>query len=236
METKKNYKYFTQNGLSALSIVGIVLIVLGIFVMFLQIKGLEIMIFIAAIACFVLSASGKAKETDINYQVSEKIKDLEERAMIRYEVYEKDFLRIVNPAKLHGYDYITEGVYFRHGADGKNRTSAYNGIQIFYTDKKLYVHGRRFSLLDNAEDSEFGDSWRYIDLDHAGFEEREMELPKNRKVTYQVFKIVDNDGNNVVEISVSYGADVDKVIDDINHVINLKKRDAGLLKKEEAAD
>ena len=121
---------------------------------------------------------------------------------------------------------MTDGVYFKHGADGKNRTSMYNGIQIFYTDKKLYVHGRRFSLIDSTDDNEFGGSWNYIDLDRAQFENREMPLPKNRKVTYQVFEIIDNAGNKVVEISVSYGADVDKVIEDINHVINLKKRDS----------
>ena len=40
--------------------------------------------------------------------------------------------------------------------------------------------------------------------------------------------IYNNAGEKVVEISVSYGADVDKVIADINHVINLKKRDAGV--------
>ncbi len=151
--------------------------------------------------------------------------------MIRFEVYEKDFLTIVNPAKLHGYDYITEGVYFKHGADGKNRTSMYNGIQIFFTDKKLYVHGRRFSLIDDTIDSEFGGSWNYIDLDHAEYVEREMPLPKNRKVTYQVFQIIDNSGEKIVELSVSYGADVDKVIDDINHVIRLRKRDAGIIKE-----
>jgi len=229
MENKKNYKYFAQRGLPPFSIVGLVLIVLGIVALF-EIKDLGIMLIIAGIACLILSTSGRAKESDLNYQVSEKIKDLDERAMIRFEVYEKDFLKIVNPAKIHGYDYLSEGVYFKHGADGKNRTSKYNGIQIFYTDKKLYVHGRRFSLIDEADDEIFGGSWDYLSLDKAEYEEREMPLPKNRKVTYQVFKVLDNDGNAVVELSVSYGADVDKVIDDINHVINLKKRDAGLLK------
>jgi len=228
METKKNYKYFAKRGLSPLSIVGLVLIVVGVIITVGGIKGLDMMFYIGGIACLVLASSGRAKESDINYQVSEKIKDMEERAMIRFEVYEKDFLKIVNPAKLHGYDYISEGVYFKHGADGKNRTSKYNGIQIFYTDKKLYIHGRRFSLLDDTDDVEFGGSWNYLDLDRAEFEEREMPLPKNRKVTYQVFEILDNEGNKIVELSVSYGADVDKVIEDINHVINLKKRDAGL--------
>ncbi len=226
METKKNYKYFAKRGLSPLTIVGLVLIVAGFIITIGRIKGLDMMLYIGGIACIVLASSGRAKESDINYQVSEKIKDLEEQAMIRFEVYEKDFLKIVNPAKLHGYDYVTDGVYFKHGADGKNRTSMYNGIQIFYTDKKLYVHGRRFSLIDSTDDNEFGGSWNYIDLDRAQFENREMPLPKNRKVTYQVFEIIDNAGNKVVEISVSYGADVDKVIEDINHVINLKKRDS----------
>lgn len=226
METKKNYKYFAKRGLSPLTIVGLVLIVAGFIITIGRIKGLDMMLYIGGIACIVLASSGRAKESDINYQVSEKIKDLEEQAMIRFEVYEKDFLKIVNPAKLHGYDYVTDGVYFKHGADGKNRTSMYNGIQIFYTDKKLYVHGRRFSLIDSTDDIEFGGSWNYIDLDRAQFENREMPLPKNRKVTYQVFEIIDNAGNKVVEISVSYGADVDKVIEDINHVINLKKRDS----------
>ena len=230
MESKRNYRYFAQKGLSVLSIIGIALLVLGVVALIVGIKDLFMLMLIAAVACLILSSSGKAKESDINYQVSEKIKDLEEDAMKKYEVYEKDFLKIVNSAKLHGYDYITEGVYFKHGVDGKNRTSMYNGIQIFYTDKKLYVHGRRFSLLDESVDSEFGGSWNYLDLSHAQYVEREMPLPKNRKVTYQVFEIVGNDGENVVELSVSYGADVDKVIADINHVINLKKRDAGVNK------
>ncbi|MBR6917532.1 MAG: hypothetical protein IKN38_05050 [Clostridia bacterium] len=227
MENKRNYKYFAQRGLSPLSIVGLVLIALGIVALF-EIKDLGTLLIIGGVACLVLATSGRAKESDINYQVSEKTKDLEERAMIRYEVYEKDFLKIVNPAKLHGYDYISEGVYFKHGADGKNRTSKYNGIQIFYTDKKLYVHGRRFSLIDESDDVEFGGVWKYTDLDRADYEEREMALPKNRKATYQVFKIIDNSGATVLEISVSYGADVDKVIEDINHVIALKKRDGAI--------
>lgn len=227
METKKNYKYFARRGLSPLAIIGIVLIVAGIVITFGGVKGLDMMFYLGGIACIVLASSSTAKEPDINYQVAEKIKDLEEQAMIRFEVYEKDFLKIVNPAKLHGYDYVSEGVYFKHGADGKNRTSKYNAIQIFYTDKKLYVHGKRFSLINDMEDEEFGGSWNYTDIDCASFEEREMPLPKNRKVTYQVFIIKANSGENIVELSVSYGADVDKVIDDINHVVNLKKRDAG---------
>ena len=227
MENKKNYKYFAQKGLAPFSIVGLVLLALGVAALF-EIKDLGIMLIIAGVACLILATSGRAKESDLNYQVSEKIKDLDERAMIRFEVYDKDFLKIVNPAKIHGYDYISDGVYFKHGADGKNRTSKYNGIQIFYTDKKLYVHGRRFSLIDEADDTTFGGSWDYLSLDRAEYSEREMPLPKNRKVTYQVFEIIDNDGKAVVELSVSYGADVDKVIDDINHVIKLKKRDAGV--------
>ncbi len=228
MENKKNYKYFAQRGLSVLSIIGLVMIVLCVVAMFKS-KDMGIMLLIIGVACLILSTSGRAKESDLNYQVAEKIKDLDERAMIRFEVYDKDFLKIVNPAKIHGYDYLSEGVYFKHGADGKNRTSKYNGIQIFYTDKKLYVHGRRFSLIDEADDEIFGGSWDYVSLDRAQYTEREMPLPKNRKVTYQVFEIIDNSGASVVELSVSYGADVDKVIADINHVINLKKRDAGLL-------
>lgn len=230
METKRNLKYFTTKGLSPLSIVGLVLIVAGIIIAAGIIRDMGVMLVLIGIGCLVFSASATAKETDIDYQVSEKIKDLEEQAMIKYEVYEKDFLTIVNPAKLFGYDYIGEGVHFKHGGDGKNRTSVYNGIQIFYTEDKLYIHGRRFSLINDLDDTEFGGSFSYLDLDHAEYESREMPLPKDRKVTYQVFKIVDNNGKAVCEVSVSYGADVDKTIEEINHVIRLKKRDAGVLK------
>lgn len=230
METKRNSKYFTIKGLSPLAIVGAVFCVLGLIVS-IGINGdMGMLLILIGVGCFVFAASGTAKETDIDFQVSEKIKDLDERAMIKYEVYEKDFLTIVNPAKLYGYDYVSEGVYFKHGGDGKNRTSMYNGIQLFYTEEKLYVHGRRFSLIDDTEDNEFGGVYDYLKLSHADYEEREMLLPKDRKVTYHVFKIIDNDGKSIVEVSVSYGADVDKTIDEINHVINLKKRDAGLIK------
>ncbi len=229
METKRNSKYFTTKGLSPLSIIGVIFCVLGLIVMPI-IDDMGPLLIIVGILCFVFSASETAKETEIDFQVSEKIKDLDERAMIKYEVYEKDFLTIVNPAKLYGYDYVSEGVYFKHGGDGKNRTSMYNAIQLFYTEEKLYVHGRLFSLIDDTVDNEFGGAFNYLKLSHAEYEDREMQLPKDRKVTYQVFKIVDNDGKAVVEVSVSYGADVDKTIDEINHVINLKKRDAGILK------
>lgn len=230
METKRNTKYFTVKGLSPLAIVGLAVIGLGIILQFSTYKSMSMLLYLIGIGCLVFAMSGTAKETDIDFQVSEKIKDLDERAMIKYEVYEKDFLTIVNPAKLHGYDYVSEGVYFKHGGDGKNRTSMYNGVQLFYTEDKLYIHGRQFSLIDDLVDSEFGGSYRYLDLDHAEHEECEMNLPKDRKVTYNVFKIVDNKGDNVLYISVGYGADVDKTIEDINHVINLKKRDAGLIK------
>lgn len=229
METKRNLKYFTTKGLSPLSIVGLAIIVAG-FIVSGIIRDMGVMLVLIGIGFLVFSASASAKETDIDYQVSEKIKDLEEQAMIKYEVYEKDFLTIVNPAKLFGYDYIGEEVHFKHGADGKNRTSVYNGIQLFYTEDKLYIHGRRFSLINDLDDTEFGGAYSYLDLDRADYETREKPLPKDRKVTYQVFLIYANDGKPVCEVSVSYGADVDKTIEEINHVINLKKRDAGVLK------
>lgn len=229
METKRNLKYFTAKGLSPLSWVGIGFIVLGLIAMGIS-KDMGMLCFIIAIGCFVFSVSGTAKETDIDYQVSEKIKDLDERAMIKYEVYEKDFLTIVSPAKMFGYDYMAKDVHFKHGTDGKNRTSAYNAIQIFYTEKNLYVHGKRFSLINDTLDEEFGGVFNYLDLDHAEYVEASLPLPKDRKVTYHVFKIVDNDGNDVISVSVSYGADVDKTIEEINHIIRLKKRDAGIIK------
>lgn len=228
METKRNLKYFTDK-VSPLSWVGIAFIILGIIAMGIS-GDMGMLCFMVAIGCFVFSISGTAKETDIDYQVSEKIKDLDERAMIKYEVYEKDFLTIVSPAKMFGYDYTVEGVRFKHGADGKNRTSAYNAIQIFYTEKNLYVHGRRFSLIDDTIDEEFGGVFDYLELDHAEYVAEELPLPKDRKATYHIFKIVNNKGENVVNVSVSYGADVDKTIEEINHVINLKKRDAGVIK------
>lgn len=231
METKRNIKYFTQKGLSPLTIVALAIIGVGIILNFGPISSASPVLYLTGIGCLVFAMSGSAKEVDIDYQVSEKTKDLEEQAMIKYEVYEKDFLTIVNSAKLHGYDYVSEGVHFKHGADGKNRTSKYNGFQLFYTEDKLYIHGRRFSLIDDLDDAEFGGAYKYLDLDRAEHGTGELELPKNRKVTYNVFRILDNNGEAILHISVGYGADVDKTIEDINHVINLKKRDAGVLKK-----
>lgn len=230
METKRNLKYFTTKGISPLSAVGLAIIAIGAIIAVGIIRDMGVLLVLIGIGCLVFSASATAKETDIDYQVSEKIKDLEEQAMIKYEVYEKDFLTIVNPAKLFGYDYIGEDVHFKHGADGKNRTSVYNGIQLFYTEEKLYIHGRRFSLINDLDDNEFGGAFNYLELSHADYETREKPLSKDRKVTYQVFLIYANDGKPVCEVSVSYGADVDKTIEEINHVINLKKRDAGVLK------
>lgn len=227
METKRNLKYFTSKGISPATIIGWVLIVAGVVLMAmrLRLRLYGILGLVAGMTVLIFSSSGKASGDDIEYQVGEKMRNMIERGMIRFELFEKS-LKYLQPLTLRGYEFNDE-VYYKKGSDGKNRTSLFSAAVLFFTGERINIHHRHFSFIDDSIDEELGGSYKYIDLDHAEVQSVPFErLVGNRlyKFTDYHFVLYGKDGNEVFNISVDYGADIDKACDDINRIIDIRTK------------
>lgn len=226
MENKRNLKYFKAKGLSIPTIIGGLLFIFGIVLATNKTtNSFSVLVVIAALLVIVISYSGRAKGSEIDHQVAESLKDFEETAQIRLEVYEKDFLRIIEPIRMRGFDYLTDGFMFKRDGDGKNRTSIYNALQLFFTENNLCVYIKRFSLINSEEDSEVVDKIPYTELDHCEYEECFYTNEKGRHFRYYTFSVKKHDGSDAVKVCTMYGADVDKAIEDIDRVIEVRTRE-----------
>ncbi len=227
METKRNLKYFTSKGISPATLVGWILIVAGVILAMISrsTRFPGIIGMVVGVGVLIFASSGKASGDDIEYQVGEKMRNMIERGMIRFELFEKS-LKFLQPLVLRGYEFNDE-VYYKKGSDGKNRTSMFSAAVLFFTGERINIHHRHFSFIDDQIDEELGGSYKYIDLDHAEVQSVPFErLVGNRlyKFTDYHFVLFGKDGKEVFNISVDYGADIDKACSDINRIIDIRTK------------
>ncbi len=241
METKRNAKYFTAPPVSVFGLIGWAIALVGV-VMFcieyLRVYG--ILVLIAGFAIAIFTSGGKSNDTDLEYQISEKIKDLQEMSEKKFEVYERSFLKMLKPINLRGYDFdATETpFYYKKGADGVQRTNYFVGCNLIFTGEKTFIYARRFSLIDEAIDETTAISYYYNELDRAEIEEKVYEYKKGDRlmqVKYYVFKILKTDGEAALSMCVDYGADIDKYAQQITRAIETRKVELAK-RAEEAAE
>ena len=242
METKRNIKYFTAPPMSIPAIVGWVIAAIGVILMIigsdLMIPG--VIVAIAGLAVIVISSGGKSTDTDLEFQISERTRDLQELSEKKFEVYEKSFLKMLKPVNLRGYDFDAkeEPFYYKKGNDGVSRTNYFMGLNLIFTSEKMFAYGRRFSLIDESIDSTIAESFYFTELANATIEEKTYTYKKKDRdvdVKYYVFKIVKEDGTNAVEMCVDYGADIDKYVDQISRAIATRKKELAKRAEEAAA-
>ncbi len=240
METKRNLKYFTAPPFSIFSIVGLALIAGGVLYAAAFYQGRIIAIFVAILgaAVMVFASGGKSNDSDIDYQIAERIKNLQEMNEKKHEVYEKSFLKQRKPILLKGYDFepSEEPLLYKKGADGISRTNYFMGANLIFTSEKIYMLARRFSLIDEAIDEEISGQWFYNELSKATVEERVYEYKKGErtlKAKYSVFQILKENGEPILKMCVDTGADIDTYTDQITRVIATRQKE--LAKRAEEA-
>ena len=105
-------------------------------------------------------------------------------------------------------------------------SSVYSAAILFFTGEKMHIHRRRFSFIEEI-DEELGGSFRYIDLDHAEvrdfYFQREVGKRTIKFHDYH-FVVVGKDGSDILDMSVDYGADIDKACADINRIIEIRTK------------
>lgn len=219
METKRNQQYFASKGINVALIVGLCIIVLGIILLFGEKTnsfGLVVSLIGSVVAVF--GAGAKSGEAEIDNQLYSITKDMPEQAQIKYEVYEKHFLKIINPVFLKGFDFKSPELLCKKGPDHKFRTESYNAAQLYFTKEKIYIYGKHICLIDEAEEKnyEFGGSYLYEDVDKAFIESEKIKV-NGREISVHSFGLKLKNGDIAFKFPVEYGADVDKAADDINH-------------------
>ena len=242
METKRNLKYFTAPPFNAGTIVGLVLIVFGVIyaATFRRQSFFGILIAIVGFAVMIFSSGGKSSDSDIDFQIAERVKNLQEQNEKRHEVYEKSFLKQRKPIELKGYDYEPKEseFYFKKGQDGIGRTNIYQAVNIIFTSEKIFLLGRRFSILDESIDEEIEGQYFYNELSRATVEEKEYDYKKgdhNMKAKYSVFQILGADEKPILRMCVDTGADIDTYTDQITRVIATRQKDLAKRAEETAA-
>lgn len=219
METKRNLKYFTSKGINVIFIVGAVICLLGVALLFEKnTRNFGMVIILVGLIVAVFGSGAKSGESDIDNQIYSVTKDMPEQAQVKYEVYEKHFLKIINPVFLKGFDFTEKDLICKKGHDHKFRTGSYNAAQLYFTREKIYIYGKHLDLINEAEDAsyEFGGVYTYGEVDKAYIEEEKMRvLGREINVHYFVLKL--KNGEEAIRMTVEYGADTDKAADDINH-------------------
>ncbi len=230
METKRNIKYFTAPAVSIAAIIGWAITLIGVLLLIFA-KGMVLIsigVTVLGICTVIIPSGGKATDTDLEFQAAERIKNLQEQAEKKYEVYEKHFLKMLKPIQLKGYDFEAkdEPFYHRKGADGKNRTNYYCGCNLIFTSEKMYMYGRYFSLTDELIDRQITGVYFYNELDKAELEETFYEAKKGDrtiKVPVYILKILKKDGTEALRMCVEYGSDIDKYIEQITRAIQVRQ-------------
>ncbi|MBE6724003.1 MAG: hypothetical protein E7576_02215 [Ruminococcaceae bacterium] len=233
METKRNLKYFTAPPINAGTIIGLVLIALGaIYAIAFGRRSafVGILVAIVGFAVMIFSSGGKSTDSDIDFQIAERVKNLQEMNEKKHEVYEKSFLKQRKPIDLKGYDFEPKEseFYYKKGADGVGRTNIYQAVNIIFTSEKVYLLGRRFSILDESIDEEIEGQYFYTELSKATVEEKEYHYKKgdyDMKAKYSVFQILKDNGEPILKMCVDTGADIDTYTDQVTRVIATRQKD-----------
>ncbi len=240
METKRNLKYFRINGIQPIGVLGAILILIGVIVLGIFVDAEQslrwisfvgIAIAVAGCVCLYLVLGGRSSAEDLDYQIYERTKFLDETAQKRLEVYQSQFSKVIKPVTLKGYDYLTEDIYYKKGKDNKNRSNVYNTCVLYFTKDKMYYYGKHFSLTDELFDRELMGNYKFTELDRAEVIDGEREFMVGSYKTHvktHAFVIYTNDGKEVINMTVDYGADTDKAVEDINRVIAVAKDAAAL--------
>lgn len=237
METKRNLKYYIAPPISIMSIVGwAVTIVMLCLAFFKATRMLGIVGVIVGLGIVIFSSGGKSSDTDIEFQARERVKDLRENSMKTFDVYEKNFLKMMKPLEIAGYDFEPKekDFYYKKGQDGTPRTNFFAGYSLIFTGEKVYIYGRRLSLTDESIDEIISSSYKYNELKHAEVTAKTFTPQKGDPVEYHVFTIYKADGTPALSTCIDYGADSDKAVDDINRAIAVRTEELEKIAKERA--
>ncbi|MBQ3791763.1 MAG: hypothetical protein II797_01540 [Clostridia bacterium] len=232
METKRNLKYFTQKGLSVFIYISLGLLLVGVILLIVAGRNtallmVGILFVLLGFGFLMFSSSGKSNELDIDAACQAMTKDLIELATKRFEVYERSYLRMIHPIEIRAYQFDdSPDLLTKKASDGQLRSNLFSGIYMFFTNDNVYIYQRIFSVTDESYLKDYDHKIPYAKMVGASVEEHPVQFEQGNKTReYKDYKfVITTTEGEVLRMSVAGGADIDKAVADINHVVDVKHK------------
>ncbi len=232
MDTKRNLKYFLAKGLSLSLYISLGLLAVGLFLAIVSghnttLLMVGILLVLVALCVMIFSSGSKANEVDIDNICMEMTKDLVELATKKFEVYERSYLRMIKPISLSGYEFSDDpSLLTKKASDNKLRSNIFAGVYMFFTNDNAYIYRRRFSVTDESVLADDYHKIPYAKLVAASIDTKDFPYTHGKKdlIYANNMLVITTTEGEVLRLCVEEGADVDKAVADINHLIDIKHK------------
>lgn len=228
-------KYFTPINMIPQIIGGFIVACGAIFAIVVRHFGLYFGVIIAIVGLCVLvfARDSRPSDEDVDGAVAKKINDIDSTARQGIDIRER-LIKAFPPVLFADYDFSgwetdPENFAVQRGRDGRYRTNTYSAAEIMFAQERLHIYMYKVCLTEEKEESTTL-SERYLDLKGAKIERRTrsfvMYSGKNEKrveLEFETIVIENNSGEVIFEMPVHDGADVDKTVETVNHLIDSKK-------------
>lgn len=175
----------------------------------------------AATAFVPRSISMCSSEHDIDEAVALATKNYAEETAESVGL-ENSLIRTIKSTVIGNYTYDTEKTLVRRGKDDRKlRTTAYTASALLFTKNGIYIAQKTFSLVDDFV-SESSAEFTYEEMDEVSVFAEEYTFADGGKVQVSYF-VITAAGKESMRLPTASGAAIDKLCDDINHMIKSAK-------------
>lgn len=228
MDFKGLKKYFTPKN-KIPQFIGYGIAAFGVLVAIFYWLYFGVPFMIVGVCVVLFMRDSRPSDSDVDATAKAKLSDLDTRARAHIDIHEKP-IKAFPPEVFDGYDYSEpDGLLVCRGGDKKCRTNKYSAAEMVFTQDVLHVFLYRFCLTEDSEQSEYMDE-RYENLGRASIGSRRAQfhfMGRTDGETYEheiyTLEIRNSADEVILEIPVDAGADVDRAVDAINHLIKSKK-------------
>ncbi|WP_040952026.1 hypothetical protein [Gorillibacterium massiliense] len=224
MNFVRNKKYFFQVKFTG----QILIIILGAIMLFAPGVGKVFGIILIALGAYLIYAKIKGQPTDA--EIDEiYAKEMEvglQRALGKLGV-DEDEVKLIDPIVIAGPSHktISTPVWHKHGKDGFWRSSNYETVILYFSEKQVYCYTYRFSIIGN-EKNESTDEYFYKDIVSVSTssENKEFRNANGRiqPVKYEEFKLTTSGGTSIT-CTIKDAGSVEKSIQGMKQLLREKK-------------
>lgn len=225
MNYERNKKYFKSTSFKN----PIIAIVVGLLLLAALPGSGKVLGFIVAAVGGVLiyfQTAGRPSDNEIDDICAKEIENAKEKGLKKLGL-DEDEVKLIAPITIRGHYHrnISTQVQYKYGKDNHWRTSNYETIVLFFSEKQVYAYKYRFSLIAN-ERNESTDEYFYKDIVSVATSSDTITIKdtsgKDTSINFEEFKLTTSGGTSIT-CSVWDLGSVEKVIQGMKQLLREKK-------------
>lgn len=221
MDYAKNKKYFKSINLKY----PIITIVFGVWLMSISVM---VGLLVAAIGggIIVLNTFGKPSDSEIDLICLNELENIIQQGLKKIGLDEEE-VKLIAPITISGpyFKNISTQALYKLGGDKRWRSSNFEAIVLFFSEKQVYSYNYRFSLIEN-EKNESTDEYFYKDIVSVSTSSDTITVTnaagKSSTLNYEQFKLTTSGGTSI-SCSVWDMGSVEKSIQGMKQLLREKK-------------